>query len=175
MRSPLSIAKAKWGSRAKTRQANVTDPDSRVLKDGRRYLQGYNAQAAVSEDQMVVAAEMTNAARDSTVFEKMVTATGANLTAAGGSQPETLVADAGYWDSHNATLEIAAEVLIVPIPATVGITNPEDPRIAQRTEVIGRLDRGEVSVRQAATEMGVSTPGLASSWPITETAVSTPP
>ena len=60
--------------------------------------------------------------------------------------------------SHNATLEIAAEVLIVPIPATVGVTDPEDPRLAQRTEVIGRLDRGEVSVRQAATEMGVSTP-----------------
>ena len=45
-------------------------------------LQGYNAQAAVSEDQIVVAAELTNAARDSTVFEKMVTATDAKLAAA---------------------------------------------------------------------------------------------
>ena len=148
---------AKWGSRARTRQVNVTDPDSRMLKDGRRFIQGYNAQAAVTEDHMIVAAEITNMARDSVVFKEVVSAVRENLAAAEAPKPETYVADAGYWDSENATLDADAEILIAPMPATSGITNPDDPRIAQRKAVIERLDVDEITVRQAADQMGVST------------------
>ena len=35
--------------RIKTRYANTTDPDSRMLRARNRFLQGYNAQAAVSK------------------------------------------------------------------------------------------------------------------------------
>lgn len=42
------------------------------------------------------------------------------------------------------------------MPATAGITAPNDPRIAQRDAVMTRLDRGEITVGDAATEMGVS-------------------
>ena len=38
---------------------NLTDPDSRMLKASRGYIQGYNAQAAVNEEQIVIAAEVT--------------------------------------------------------------------------------------------------------------------
>ena len=38
---------------------NLTDPDSRILKASRGYVQGYNAQAAVDENQIVIAAEVT--------------------------------------------------------------------------------------------------------------------
>ena len=38
---------------------NLTDPDSRMLKASRGYVQGYNAQAAVDENQIVIAAEVT--------------------------------------------------------------------------------------------------------------------
>ena len=148
---------AKWGSRARTRRVNVTDPDSRMLKDGRRFIQGYNAQAAVTEDHMIVAAEITNMARDSVVFKEVVSAVRENLATAAASKPETYVADAGYWDSENATLDVDAEILIAPMPATSGITNPDDPRIAQRRAVIERLDADEITVRQAADRMGVST------------------
>ena len=45
---------------APTGLINVTDPDSRVVRThGQPPLQGYNAQAAVNEHQIVVAAEMT--------------------------------------------------------------------------------------------------------------------
>ena len=148
---------AKWGSRAKTRQVNVTDPDSRVLKDGRRFVQGYNAQAAVTEDHIVVAAEMTNNGRDSTVFKHVVDAAERNLAAEGGTKPEVFVADAGYWDLGNAVLDIDAEILISPMPVTSGITDPDDPRIAQRAEVLDRLADGEITITHAADEMGVST------------------
>jgi hypothetical protein len=40
-------------------KVNLTDPDSRMLKASRGYLQGYNAQAAVTENQIVIAAEVT--------------------------------------------------------------------------------------------------------------------
>ena len=148
---------AKWGSRARTRQVNVTDPDSRMIKDGRRFIQGYNAQAAVTEDHIVVAAEVTNAARDSVIFETMVTVTEQNLANSGGDPVGTFVADAGYWSPENATLEIDADVLIAPMPASSGITDPTDPRIARRKEVVERLDRGEITMREAAEKMGVST------------------
>jgi hypothetical protein len=35
-------------------EVNVTDPDSRRMKGNRRYIQGYNAQAVVNEQQIVL-------------------------------------------------------------------------------------------------------------------------
>jgi transposase len=148
--------KRETSGKGKTRQVNTTDPDSRMLRARNRFLQGYNAQAAVSEDHIVVAAEVCNAANDSTQFQPMVAATEVNLTAAGAEPVGVFVADAGYWNPGNVTLDIAAEVLITPMPATSGITDPTDPRIAARREVVERLDQGEITVRDAATEMGVS-------------------
>jgi transposase len=147
---------ARWGKKAKSRMANVTDPDSRLIKDRRRYVQGYNAQAAVTEDQVIVAAEMTNSARDSTIFQHMVTATEQNLAGAGAMKPGAFVADAGYWSGDNAGLECGAKILIAPMPATSDITHPDDPRLHQRQAMIERLDRAEISIAEAAAELGVS-------------------
>ncbi len=148
--------KRETSGKAKTRQINTTDPDSRMLRARNRFIQGYNAQAAVSEDHIVVAAEVCNAANDSTQFQPMVTATSRNLADVDADPVEVFVADAGYWNPDNATFDIDADVLIVPMPATQGITDPTDPRITERNAVIERLDRGALTVRQAAAEMGVS-------------------
>jgi hypothetical protein len=53
---------------------NVTDPDSRRMKGNRRYIQGYNAQAVVNEQQIVIAAEITTAAGDFSHLRPMLTA-----------------------------------------------------------------------------------------------------
>ncbi len=145
------------GGKGRTRQVNTTDPDSRMLRARNRFVQGYNAQAAVSEDHIVVAAEVCNAANDSTQFQPTVTATYRNLADVEADPIEAVVADAGYWNPDNATLDIPAEVLITPMPATQGLTDPADPRIAERNAVIERLDRGDLTVGAAAEEMGVST------------------
>ena len=145
------------GSSARIRRGNVTDPDSRTIKDGRRYIQGYNAQAGVDENQIVVAADVTNAARDSVVFPEMVAAVVANLAGTGSADVSVFVADAGYWSAGNANLGCDAEVLIAPMPTTTGITDPDDPRLTQRREVITQLDGGEITVADAARQMGVST------------------
>ena len=143
--------------KAKRRQANTTDPDSRMLRARNRFLQGYNAQAAISEDQVIVAAELTNAANDSTMFAPLVQATQANLAAAGRDHPVgAYAADAGYWSVPNATLDTGAELLIAPIPATRGITDPDDPRLADRHKVLDRHQAGQITLKQAAAQMGVS-------------------
>ena len=142
--------------RGKTRQANTTDPDSRMLRARNRFLQGYNAQAAVSEDHIVVAAELTNAANDSTQLVPMIDITRQNLAKAESSDVGTFVADAGYWSAENLSRVADIDVLVAPMPATSGITDPDDPRRKQRRAVIQRVEAGELNVREAAEEMGVS-------------------
>ncbi len=100
------------GRRAKERLANTTDPDSRMLRARNRFLQGYNAQAAVSEDQVIVAAEVTNAANDTTMFAPMVAATEDNLATVGLGVSEAYVADTGYWSADITAVDTSAEVLV---------------------------------------------------------------
>ena len=83
-------------------------------------MQGDNAQAAVSTDQLIAAAEVTNAANDTTMLTPMVAAAEANLVAVGGHPAETLVDDAGYWSAENLATSTTAELLITPMPTTKG-------------------------------------------------------
>jgi hypothetical protein len=55
-------------------EVNVTDPDSQRMKGNRRYIQGYNAQAVVNEQQIVIAAEITTAAGDFSHLRPMIAA-----------------------------------------------------------------------------------------------------
>jgi transposase len=112
------------GKTGKERFANPTDPDSRMLRARNRFLQGYNAQAAVSTDQVIVAAEVTNAANDSTMFVPMVRASEENLASSEANGVGTFVADTGYWSVENATLATSSEVLIPPMSTTRGSPIP---------------------------------------------------
>src|SRR3954452_14910552 len=76
-------------------KVNVTDPDSRNVKTPRGYVQGYNAQAAVNERQIVVAAEINADSPDFGHLEPMVDAARTELAAAGITEkPGVVVADA---------------------------------------------------------------------------------
>jgi hypothetical protein len=69
-------------------KVNTTDPESRLLKARRGFVQGYNARAVVNEHQIVIAAEITTTAADFGQLEPMVTAARRELGAAGvGEQP----------------------------------------------------------------------------------------
>jgi transposase len=83
---------------------NFTDPDSRVVKGLRGFIQGYNAQAVTNEHQLVIAAEVMTAAPDFGHLEPMLDAAQRELHAAGvGDTPGVLLADAGYW--HQQQME----------------------------------------------------------------------
>ena len=96
---------------------NTTDPDSRLMRAQGTTIQGYNAQAAVTADQIIVAAEVTLDPGDFTHLEPMVDATRSELGSVGiAALPEVIVADAGYWHTlqMNRLAEAGFEVLVPP-------------------------------------------------------------
>jgi transposase len=96
--------------------ANTTDPDSRFLSTRKGSVQGYNAQAVTTENQLVVAAELTDEANDVHQLDPMLQATANTLAAAGiEERPDALLADSGYWSIANLTeIPNAPELLIPP-------------------------------------------------------------
>ncbi len=83
-------------------KANVTDPESRIMKTRKGYVQGYNAQAAVTEEQIIVAAEVTQEANDKKQLHPMIEKTAGNLQSTGVEEKVgTALADAGYWSEAN--------------------------------------------------------------------------
>jgi transposase len=86
------------------RQANVTDPDSRIMKTAHGWVQGYNAQAIANQHQIVLASDVSQDTSDIGLYTPMMTALADTLTAAGiTSTPALALADAGYWSEANAT------------------------------------------------------------------------
>jgi transposase len=67
-------------------KANVTDPDSRTMKTRRGFIQGYNAQAVATADQIIVAAEVTSEENDVGQLHPMLAATADELKAAGAEE-----------------------------------------------------------------------------------------
>jgi Transposase DDE domain/Transposase domain (DUF772) len=86
------------------RRANITDPDSRIMttKDG--WVQGYNAQAIVNPQQIVLAVDVSQDPTDVRLFELMNDKLTQTLTAAGiTTKVELELADAGYCSEANLT------------------------------------------------------------------------
>jgi transposase len=107
---------------------NTTDHDSRIVRTtGQPAVQGYNAQAAVNEHQIIVAAEVTVDSPDFGHLEPMVDATIRELERAGVSQPpETVVADPGYW--HKQQIEnLVNQGITVLIPPDSGVRRGNRP------------------------------------------------
>ena len=97
---------------------NLSDPDSRVMRtQGTPPRQAYNAQATVNDRQVILAAEITNAAPDFGQLAPMFEATMRQLSAQSVTDtPQVVLADAGYW--HHPQMqqmtEQGIEVLVAP-------------------------------------------------------------
>lgn len=89
-------------------KANLTDPDSRIMKSRNGYVQGYNGQTVVTEEQIIIAAEVTNQENDYDQLHPMLKTARENLKAiAPWKTPkiETAIADAGYASDANFAAE----------------------------------------------------------------------
>jgi transposase len=86
-------------------KANTTDPDSRPMKTRQGFVQGFNAQAVVSLDQIILAADVAQDANDVKQLLPMVKQAQANVarTAAQGvaAEIQAVLADAGYASEAN--------------------------------------------------------------------------
>jgi transposase len=91
-------------------QRNFTDPESKIQKSGDGFVQGYNAQLAVAEGQIIVAQHVTPAPLDVHQALPALRAIKQTLRAI----PKIVLADGGYWSDANVrTLEgQGIEVLI---------------------------------------------------------------
>jgi transposase len=124
--------------RERSKLANTTDPDSRILAsahDG--FLQGFAGQAIATEDQIVLACAVVNEATDFGQLKPMVEQARANLEVAGVGQAIAVVAaDAGYLSDDNLALEsdLSVELLIATRSHRRTESNPQRPR--------GRIPKG---------------------------------
>jgi transposase len=91
-------------------QINLTDEESRIMPvSGGGFEQSYNAQAVVdTEAMLILAAHVTQATNDKEQVEPMIRKVQANPD--GLNQPQTWLADTGYFSEKNVTACVAAKI-----------------------------------------------------------------
>src|SRR3954452_23586527 len=142
-------------SAAPAGKVNLTDPDSRNVKTPRGWVQGYNAQAVCTANQIVIAAEVTNDSPDFGHLGPMIAATEVELAAAGVTEaPAIVLADAGYW--HQAQMEqLTGRGTVVLIPPDAGKTRGHAARLGRRSLHVHATRAGDRPRRRALRQ----TPG----------------
>jgi transposase len=129
-------------------QRNFTDPDSRIMKTGDGYVQGYNCQAMVdAAHQIIVAEAVTNQPPDPEHLVPMLVKTVDNC----GATPEKLVADAGYFSENNVCEP--QKWGIDPYIAT-GRQRHEETPLVVRGRTPSDLTVKETMARKLATKAG---------------------
>ena len=107
---------------APSRQYNFVDADSRVMKDNgpKAFVQGYNVQIAVdAHAQIIVAAEITQQTTDRQQLVPLVKSVRSSAQAT----PETITADAGYWDTTSLLDPSLQGIQVLVTPDS----NPQPP------------------------------------------------
>jgi transposase len=100
-----------------TGMINLTDHDSRPMRThGYKPLQGYNAQLAVNEQQVVIAAELTTDSPDFGHLEPMVRAAQRELWGVEVGGPGVVLADAGYWHQRQIDTVVGDGIRVLVSP-----------------------------------------------------------
>lgn len=139
-------------------KANLTDPDSRIMKTRGGWVQGYNAQAVVAKDQVIVAAQVTQDRNDVKQLNPMVELARTNLELAGEDEPElgVVLADAGYCSEGNLSTAAAGCELLICTRKDWKQRRDMKERAAPRGRIPGNLSpRGRME-RKHLTRRGKS-------------------
>ena len=133
-------------------KVNLSDPDSRVVRDYWGHHQGDNAQAVATREQVIVAAELTRAATDVQELQPMVETTNRNLAPLGQGPIGILLVDAGYYSDANvrSLAEVGPELLI----ASRNDRNSRAAGAAPRGRIPAGLSTRERMRRTLTTQRG---------------------
>src|SRR5919106_1030146 len=94
---------------------NLTDPDSRIMRDKGAHVQAYNAQALVGEGRVIIAADVTASPNDSNQLLPMLDAARENLEQVGHHEKiRCVLADGGYWNHDDIASVRHGTVVVVP-------------------------------------------------------------
>jgi transposase len=135
-------------------QINFTDPESRIMKTSNKgWDQCGNAQAVANEDQIILAADVTDQANDKRQAVPMVDLTLGNLKVAGVDQPiGATVFDSGYYSEANTSaLEQRG---VDPHIATERLKHNEEIPPVPRGRIPGNLSAKQRMQRKLRTKKG---------------------
>jgi transposase len=117
-------------------RANITDPDVRVMRNQKGYVAGYNGQAVVTAQQVIVGAMLSQHPVDRTLLHPLLDQCREQLDAAGiRPQLRTVLADAGYVSEENfARADQDKLRLLAPLAKDPGRAGGRPPKRARHLE-----------------------------------------
>ena len=119
---------------------NITDPDSRIMRDKGAHVQAYNAQALVGENQIILAADVTTSPNDSHQLLAMLQATRANLEQVGHRQRiKCVLADGGYWNHDDIATARQSTVVVIPTSDPHHTQRKQRPRQGPEADRINKI------------------------------------
>lgn len=138
-------------------QRNFTDPDSKIMKTSNKgFDQCGNAQAVVNDEQIIVAADVTNQTNDVQQVVPMLEQTRKNLASAGvAEKPQRVAADAGYYSEANVAA--AEELEIDPFIAVQRLKHHEKVPDAPKGRMPSDLSPKQKMARKLRTKKGRET------------------
>ncbi len=106
---------------------NLSDPDTHLMKGHKIFVQGYNAQAVVDQNQIVIAAEVSTEPVDFSALEPLMSAARRELKQANiTTRPRVAVADCGFWNEQQMD-KLAADGIAVLVPPESGKRKGQRP------------------------------------------------
>jgi transposase len=130
---------------------NITDPESRVMSARGSLIQAYNAQAVVTEGQIIVAAEVINAPNDSQQLVPMLRAARANLKGVGDQRAiKCMLADSGYENCAQVREARETGVIVVSPPRPHPRRRVPHPEVQRMTRILDSRAGKRLYRRRAA-------------------------
>lgn len=131
-------------------QYNFTDPESRIMKSPDGFVQAYNAQIAVDDQQFIVGQYVTQATNDKQQLMPMIT----TIATQAGDTPTHVLADAGYCSDAN--LAAIAETPIDAYISTRKQSHGQRPGPCPRGPLPSTATRVDHMTRKLHTKAGAA-------------------
>jgi transposase len=119
---------------------NITDPDSRIMRDRGAHAQAYNAQALVGEGRIIIAADVTTSPNDSNQLLPMLQAARQNLGTIGHDEKiKCVLADGGYWNHDDIASARQSAVVVIPTSDPHNTQRKQQPRQGTEADRINKI------------------------------------